>query len=163
MSEIVRERSGAYRELARSMDKVGWRRFMEGMISKEVVAIQRRAPVEGGGTLSLAKWGVGLVTKLLEVTHGQWLYRNVHVHDMSTGDLVTRRKEELRRHLEEQIALGGEGLAEEDQYLLEINLDELETTSGEEQTYWLLALRAARAAYLLRELEEDSVNAGETR
>jgi hypothetical protein len=82
---------------------------------------------------------------------------------MSTGDLVTRRKEELRRHLEEQIALGGEGLAEEDQYLLEINLDELETTSGEEQTYWLLALRAARAAYLLRELEEDSVNAGETR
>jgi hypothetical protein len=163
MSEIVRERTGAYRELARSMDKVGWRRLMEGMISKEVVAIQRRAPVEGGGTLSLAKWGVGLVTKLLEVTHGQWLYRNVHVHDMSTGDLVTRRKEELRRHLEEQIALGGEGLAEEDQYLLEINLDELETTLGEEQTYWLLALRAARAAYLLRELEDDSVNAGETR
>jgi hypothetical protein len=127
-----------YREMAHSMDKVGWQRFMEGMILKEVVGIQRSAPVDGGGTLSLEKWGVGLVSKLLEVTHGQWLYRNVHVHNMSTGDLVTRRKEELRRHLEEQIALGGEGLAEEDHYLLEINLDELDTTSWEEQMYWLL-------------------------
>jgi hypothetical protein len=162
MSEIVRERTGMYREMARSMDRVGWRRFMEGMISKEVVAIQRKAPADGGGMLSLEKWGVGLVTKLLEVTHGQWLYRNVHVHDMSTGDLVTRRKEELRRHLEEQIALGDQGLAEEDHYFLEINLDELDTTSGEEQTYWLLALRAARAAFMLRELGNNSDNDGET-
>ena len=39
--------------------------------------------------------------------------------------------------------LGGEGLAEEDLYLLEINSDDLETSSGEDQTYWLLAIRAA--------------------
>jgi hypothetical protein len=84
------------------------------------------------------------------------LYRNAHVHDIVSGDLVTRRKEEIRRHLEEQITLGGEGLAEEDQYLLEINLDDLETSSGEEQKYWLLALRAARAAFQLREELTDS-------
>jgi hypothetical protein len=36
--------------------------------------------------------------------------------------------------------------------LLEINLDDfLETTSGELHTYWLLALRAVRAARQLRE------------
>jgi hypothetical protein len=47
---------------------------------------------------------------------------------------------------------GGEGLEEEDLYLLEINLDDfLETTSGELHTYWLLALRAVRAARQLRE------------
>jgi hypothetical protein len=34
---------------------------------------------------------------------------------------------------------------------LEINLDELDTSSGEEQTYWLLALRAARVAFQIRE------------
>jgi hypothetical protein len=35
--------------------------------------------------------------------------------------------------------------------LLEINLDDLDTTSGELHTYWLLALRAARAAKQLRD------------
>jgi hypothetical protein len=45
----------------------------------------------------------------------------------------------LRRELEHQIALGGDGLAEEDHYLLEINLDNLNLSSGEDQVYWLLA------------------------
>ena len=39
--------------------------------------------------------------------------------------------------------LGEEGLEDEDKYLLEINLDDLGTSSGEDQTYWLLALEAS--------------------
>jgi hypothetical protein len=72
------------------------------------------------------------------------LYRNVHVHDCVSGALATARKEELQRAIEDELELGGEGLAEEDLYLLEINLDDLETTSGELQAYWLLSIRAAR-------------------
>lgn len=63
---------------------------------------------------------------------GQWLYPNVEVHDAIAGELATTRKEEIRQELEEQIAMGGEGLEEEDQYLLEINLDDIETSSGED-------------------------------
>jgi hypothetical protein len=85
-----------------------------------------------------------LVIKLLEITHGQWLYRNVVVHHRTAGDLVTRRKEEIREALEEQIELGEEGLAEEDMFVLEINLDELDNSTGEDQIYWLLSLQAAR-------------------
>jgi hypothetical protein len=33
---------------------------------------------------------------------------------------------------------------------MEVNLDDLETTSGETQAYCLLAIKAARRAYLLR-------------
>ena len=40
--------------------------------------------------------------------------------------------------------LGGEGLAENDKYLLEINLEDMEKSSGETHQYWLLAIRAAR-------------------
>ena len=74
------------------------------------------------------------------------MYRNVVVHDRTAGDLVTRRKEEIRDALEEQMELGEEGLAEEDRFLLEINLDELDNSTGEDQTYWLLSLQAARDA-----------------
>jgi hypothetical protein len=160
MVDIVKERQGSYRKLAESMDEIGWRRFMEGMISKEVINIQRKATVEEDSKLTLEKWGAGLVTRLLEVTHGQWLYRNVHVHDFISGDIATKRKEEIKRDLDDLIELGGEGLEEEDLYLLEINLDDLDTTSGELQTYWLLALRAARAAKQLRD-EINSNNVAE--
>ena len=91
--------------------------------------------------------------KLLEVTHGQWLYRNVHVHDAISGDIASKRKEEIRRELLDQMELGGVGLANEDLYLLEINLDDLDTSTGEDQAYWLVALRAARIARELREAQ----------
>ena len=42
------------------------------------------------------------------------------MHDAVSGDIATRPKE---------MELGGEGLAEEDQYLLEINLEELESST----------------------------------
>eukprot|EP00956_Cyclotella_meneghiniana_P017744 scaffold29178_cov63-Cyclotella_meneghiniana.AAC.7 len=41
------------------------------------------------------------------------------------------RKEELQKALEDQIELGEEGLAKEDEYLLDIiNLDNLDNSSG---------------------------------
>ncbi len=45
---------------------------------------------------------------------------------------------------------GWDDLLEEDQYLAEINLEDLENTNGERQEYWLVAIRAARTASRLR-------------
>jgi hypothetical protein len=160
MSEIVGWRQGALRTLADSMDMIGWRRFMEGMVSKEIFTIQRKAEDDGKSYMSLENWGAGLVTKLLEVTHGQWLYRNVHVHDFVSGQNARKRKESLRRELEYQIALGGDGLAEEDQYLLEINLDDLNLSSGEDQVYWLLAFKTARKAWEIQQARANELMEG---
>jgi hypothetical protein len=51
----------------------------------------------------------------------------------------------------DQIESGGTGLCEEDMYLLDINLDNLGTSSGEDQTYWLPSFRAARVAFQVRD------------
>ena len=72
------------------------------------------------------------------------------MHGFKTGDLACKRKEELRKALEDQLYQGEEGLEKEDEYLLDINLDTLDDSSGEDQAIWLLALRAAREAYQLR-------------
>ena len=150
MFELTRTADLKFRLLAESQDIIGWRRFMEGMISKEWAEIQRDHYNLFGGKVTPSKWAQGLVTRLLEVTHGQWLYRNVQVHDTTTGILATQRKEKLQKAIEDQLELGGSGLEEEDRFLLEINLEDLETTSGETQEYWLLAIIAAREARLLR-------------
>ena len=41
------------------------------------------------------------------------------------------------------MSVGEVGLAEEDQYLLGIDLDDLDHSTGEDQAIWLLALKAA--------------------
>ena len=38
------------------MDKIGWRKFMEGMISEKAVAIQKEFVAAGGCNLSLESW-----------------------------------------------------------------------------------------------------------
>ena len=62
------------------MDKIGWRQYMEGMISSEALTIQAECVDLVGCSLSLYDWAKGLAIKLLEATHGQWLYRNMLVH-----------------------------------------------------------------------------------
>jgi hypothetical protein len=53
--------------------------------------------------------------------------------------------------IEAQQEMGTEDLLEEDQYLAEVNLEDLESTLGEHQEYWLIAIRAAREASILQE------------
>ena len=103
---------------------------MEGMVCKEIRAIQRTHSSITGLQCNTERWGRELVTCLLEVTHGQWLYRNVQVHDRIPGTLATQQKEELQMEIERQQELGMEGLLDDDCYLAECNLGDLENTSG---------------------------------
>ena len=136
---------------------------MEGMIPKVVVMIQSETEDASKCRLTVKAWSAGLVVKLLEVTHGQWLYRNVHVHDIISGEKARNRKESIRKELEHQMEVGEDGLAKEDHYLLDINLDDLDHSMGEDQAIWLLALKAARKAQQLRESRANGTAAGEYR
>ena len=100
--------------------------------------------------MSLDKWCTGLITRLLEITHGQWLYRNYIVHDPMSGTIAMAKKEELLLEIERQRDLGNTGLLEEDKYLAEVNLEEMATSLGERQHYWLLAIQTAWNHYALR-------------
>ena len=136
---------------------------MEGMIPKAAVMIQSETEDASSCRLTVKAWSSGLVVKLSEVTHGQWLYRNVHVHDIISGEKARDRKESIRKELEHQMAVGEDGLAEEDHYLLDINLDDLDHSTGEDQAIWLLALKAARKAQQLRESRANGTAEGEYR
>ncbi len=125
------------------------------MISKEIMVLQQQFYAVNGSLMSLDKWSSGLITWLLEITHGQWLYRNFMVRNPVSGTIATGKKEELLLEIECQCDLGNAGLLDEDKYLAEVNLGDLETTSGERQHYWLLAIKTARKAKLLREQQEQ--------
>ena len=53
--------------------------------------------------------------------------------------------------------IGQEDLLEEDQYLVEVNKEDLEHTSSERQEYWLVAIQAAQEASRLQGLSKTKV------
>ena len=52
MIEVTRSRGARFVKFAASQDLIGWRRFMEGVILKELVGIQQTYVELGGGTLT---------------------------------------------------------------------------------------------------------------
>ena len=68
---------------------------MERIISKEMLVIQQDYLDLWGGrgtTTTPTSWDKGLIVRLIEITHSQWMYQNVHVHDTVTGLHATCRK-----------------------------------------------------------------------
>jgi hypothetical protein len=112
-------------EYAISQDVIGWDNFVMGMISTKLLAIQSTHFHTTGESHRATRWIAGLLTQLLQVTHTQWIYRCVLVHDDTTGVLMLANKADLLKEIEHQLALGPEGLAEEDRFLLDCNFDKL--------------------------------------
>ncbi len=59
--------------------------------------------------------------------------------------------------IEAQQDMGWEDPVEEDQYLAEVNLEDLEHISGERQEYWLVVIQAAQEASRLQGLSQTNV------
>eukprot|EP00956_Cyclotella_meneghiniana_P010714 scaffold14988_cov36-Cyclotella_meneghiniana.AAC.1 len=148
MLDICREHElpEEYFRFAKSQDKIGWRRFLEGMVSKELPDLVFLRDVEGE-IEDISKWMEILITNLLEVTHGMWIYRNVVVHDELEGFYAVKGRERLQRAVEEQQELGETNLREEDKWLLEVNLSDLDESSGVREAYWVLAIEMARKRF----------------
>jgi hypothetical protein len=143
-------------DLAQSQDVIGWDHFMMGMLSTHMADAQSAYLLQHHNTRLVSKWISGLRTQLLQVTHFQWIYRCVLVHDRATGTLVSTHKEELMKEIAHQLEMGTEGLAEDNRFLLECNFEELAMTNGEQQEYWILAIQAAREARRIRAPARDS-------
>jgi hypothetical protein len=133
-------------EFAVSQDVIGWDSFIMGMVSSKLLPIQSAHSLTSSSSPNATRWISSLITQLLQVTHTQWIYQCILVHDRTTGTLISSHKGELLKEIDHQLSLGSNGLKEEDRFLLECNFDTLTTATGEQQEYWLLTIQAAREA-----------------
>ena len=122
---------------------------MEGMVSKELLALDPFDVICPSCKISHVEWVHTLIRKLLEATHGVWIYRNITMHDKIAGLVATKEKEQLIQEIEKQIELGGEGLAEQDKWMIEIDPLSLVASLGVRKSYWLLAIQTARSRFNL--------------
>jgi hypothetical protein len=83
------------RALADSQDKIGWRNFMEGYISSHFYNIQQFHLLMSSNYLNGVDWTKQFISKILQLTHSQWIYRNIFLHDKRHGYLQNKQSESL--------------------------------------------------------------------
>ena len=63
--------------LAREQDAIGWRHFTKGKLLKEFRRVQEKWLKDRSSCLTVDSWMKGFISKLLEMTHAQWIF-SVH-------------------------------------------------------------------------------------
>ena len=111
--------------LAVSQDKIGWRNFMEGCISTHFYFIQHYHLALSGSLLNGSDWTKSLITKILHITHLQWIYQNFALHDRLHGYLHKKKLEDIRQTIKALSDMAPEEVPEENKFLLEINFGDL--------------------------------------
>ena len=134
------------RRWAEAQDAIGWRNFMEGKIAKELFAIQHAHSAGGGTRMTSGAWARQLVSKVLHITHSQWLFRNESLHSVADGYLRLQRRRDMLAEISELAELDISEVPPARRHLLEIDFQELGRASEVSQSYWLYAVRAARKA-----------------
>ena len=81
-----------YIDFWQSQETIGWQCTMEGMLSIKLRDLDPYDILDPSSKISIPQWRHNLITKLLEATHGQWIYRNLTMHDNISGMLVNNKK-----------------------------------------------------------------------
>ena len=138
--------SPAMLTLARSQDTIGWKLFMEGNISTLFYQRQQFHLTMSSSYLNGTDWTKQLISRLLNITHSQWIYRNISLHSNQGGRLHKEKVEQMREEIEELLEIEPGEIPAKSQFLLDISLEEITSSHTETQAYWIKAVNAARQA-----------------
>ena len=131
---------------ALSQDAIGWRNMMEGRVSNHFYGIQRVHLAMAHSRLNGDDWMKGLITRLLHISHSQWLFRNFTLHDTQCGYRRMKEKAEVHLRIAELSNTAPDRIPDHSKFLLEINTEQLLAGDFNTQVYWVTAMEAARRA-----------------
>jgi hypothetical protein len=96
-------------------------------------------------------WTKQFISKILQITHSQWIFRNISFHDRKNGYLRNKMVDELLQHINSLSEVSPEEHPKSSRFLLEINFSELSKHHLETQRYWTLAVDVALKANTLEQ------------
>jgi hypothetical protein len=84
---------------------------------------------------SMVLIGLKFISKILHITHSQWIFRIFSLHDNRNGYLHKKKVEEIALELESLAGLAPEDVPTHSRFLLEINFSNLNKSNLESQMY----------------------------
>ena len=95
------------------------------------------------GHLNRTEWTEHFITRVLTVTHSQWVYRNVSFHDKQHGHAKRKRVEELNHTIRHMCDVNPRDLPQDSRFLLEIDGNDMSKESMLKKEYWVETMEAA--------------------
>ena len=137
--------SSSMKEIAKEQDIIGWRNFTEGRVCTAIKRVQGAHLAHSESLLNADMWMKGFISKLLHMTHAQWILRNFTLHDSQSGFLRLKDRLRLLAKIEELSKTDASNIPEESRFLLEIDTNALAAGDVDSQDYWIHAMEAARS------------------
>ena len=119
---------------------------MEGCISTKFYEHQDFHLKMSSNWLNDTDWTKQLISNIIQISHSQWIYQNIFLHDQNHGYLHKKNTEQMAEEIHRLAELEPEDVPAESRFLLEMNLGDLTKLHVETQAYWITAVTAARSA-----------------
>ena len=91
-------------------------------------------------------WMKQLITRLLNISHAQWMYRNFSLHNKTSGYLRQSDQADVLAEIATLSNKRPEEIPEESWFLLEVEMVNLDSSSLAQQKYWIAAMKVALSA-----------------
>ena len=86
--------------VATALDAIGWVNFMEGKLPKALFSMQASALACSPSRLSIVDWSKQLVSRILHISHAQWIFRNFTLHDKAQGYLTQVKRQAILKEID---------------------------------------------------------------
>jgi hypothetical protein len=147
LSHLVQEQgSNQIKDAAASQDEIGWVEVLRGKVLVATAKIQEIHCKVSDCQITGDNWMKHFIGRLLRISHLEWLYRNFTLHDKTRGYLRLQRRKEVLKEVDQLLDTNPDDIPKESQYLMELDFTSLYSASFEKQSYWVLAMKAARRA-----------------
>ncbi len=83
--------------------------------------------------LNGSDWTKQFIAKILQITHLQWIYQNISLHDKRQGYLWNKQLEDLLQEIAELSKLSPDKVPDNHRFLLKVNFTEITTSHLETQ------------------------------
>lgn len=147
-----------YTPLACAVDDLGFRNIMEGRVPVLLYDLRNADISRCGLHKHAGHWCNGLILRLLQITHRQWMYRNGTVHFRGPDGLTSLQQQALVRKCEELLWTDPSTLLSDDQALLSIDFEELGNGNAAGRQVWVSEMESAVAAAQYAAYGEDAGN-----
>jgi hypothetical protein len=138
--------SPAMREIAAEFDLIGWNDTLHGRLPLALLRYQNVYCISVNSRSTGADWMKTLITKLLNISHSQWLYRNFSLHNKINGHLRLTHQVTVLEEIARLSNCNPEEIPEECRFLLDIEMAFIDDAPLAQQEYWVAAMTAAHAA-----------------
>jgi hypothetical protein len=129
---------------ALEQDEIGWQNFVEGKISKHCGYLQLLYYHDLHSKQSVDRWTSGLVSHLLELTHGMWVHQNVINHAVDKQGLPINLTVDIEGSIHEEFCKGTDGLTTRNFHFIRCGWDNVMSLSTVDKQGWLRGIQLAQ-------------------